>query len=253
LSGAYLSLRFDGDVALLTLDDGRGNALSRPMLEALERALQEARGARVLVIRGREKIFCGGLDLPALAPLARAELASFFDLFNRIMAAALASPRPIVTAARGSCIAGGAILLCAGDARLMTPEGKVGINEVALGVSLPAGALEIVRTALGETACAEAVTQGRVYEGEERLRIGFATEITAAGAIDARALAIAREWARNDPAAVARVREQVRRPALERVRAHEARDIEAFMDLWYAPAAQERLRTVVERLNARKS
>ncbi|HLL83531.1 MAG TPA: enoyl-CoA hydratase-related protein, partial [Longimicrobium sp.] len=140
-STRLVELGFDGPIAQLRLDDGRVNALGRPLLEALDKGLDEASGARVLIITGRETVFGAGLDLPALLPLGRDELREFFALFDRVFDRLLAYPRPIITVARGAAVAGGAILLCAGDERLVTPRGKAGINVAALGLSLPGSAL----------------------------------------------------------------------------------------------------------------
>jgi enoyl-CoA hydratase len=246
-----LTLTFDGSLATLTLDDGKGNAIGTKLLLELERALDEAAKARALIIRGREKVFCGGLDLPDLLPRGRHEIYDFFALFDRVHEKLLRFPRPIVTCCRGSAVAGGAILLAAGDARLATPSGKVGITETNLGFSFPTAALELVRVAIGDQRLAEAAQFGRLYDGEERLRIGFVTEVVEADQIDARAIAIATEFAKPDPDAVAQVRLQVRRSALDRVRDYAEADRRIFVEGWFAPFAQAAVKSVVDRLSAR--
>lgn len=243
-----LSLKSDGPVAFLQLDDGRGNALGRPMLEALEKALAEAESANVLVLSGREKIFSGGLDLPALVGLDQAGIMDFMGLFNRVHSQLLAYRRPIITVARGSAVAGGAILLAAGDDRLCTPDGVVGVTEVALGVPFPTAALEIVLMGLGDRHGTDALASGRLYRGEERLRAGFATEVVPPDLIDARARELATERAKLDPGAVARVRLQLRRAAMERVARHAAADVELFIESWCTPGTQARIRAAVDRL-----
>jgi enoyl-CoA hydratase len=221
------------------------------MLQGLERALAEAERAQVVVLRGREKVFCGGLDLPELQPYSHAEAHEFFELFDRVHEKLLNYPRPIITCCRGSAIAGGAILLCAGDARLATPAGKVGITESTLGFSFPLPALELVRIALGDERLTEAATLGRLYEGPERIRIGFVTEVVEPEAMDARAREIAAGYAKTDPHAVAYIRHQLRRPALERVRQFAAQDRVAFIERWFSPPAQAAVLAVVARLTAR--
>jgi len=247
-----LELTFDGPIALLRLDDGRGNTLSRAMLEALEQALHDAEAARVVVVSGREKLLSGGLDLPSLVPGDEAFIRDFTRLFNRVHGQLLTYPRSIITVARGAAVAGGAILLCAGDERLVAPTGDVGLPEVALGLPFPTAALEVVRGALGEQGTAEAVLSGRIYRGDERRRVGFATEVLAPEALEARARELALERAKLNPDAVARVRLQLRRAAVERVRVNAEADTEAFLARWFAPETQAQLKATVERLAARK-
>lgn len=244
-----ISLKFEGNLALLTMDDGKGNALGKDALEAFEVALRDAATkAGALLLRGRAKVFCGGLDLPSLVGLPRAELEKFLALFNRVHDLLLGYPIPIVTAARGSAVAGGAILFATGDARLMTPNGKVGINEAVLGLNIPTSALEIVRIALGERGTSEAAQTGRIYEGDERVRIGFVTEVVEAEKIDERAIEVATAYAKNDRRAVRLLRAQLRRPSLDRVAAAASLDTNEFLDLWYDNSTQERLREIVSKL-----
>lgn len=238
-------------VASLTLDDGRANALNRPMLEALEGALREASDAHCLIIRGRAKLFCGGLDLPELTTYDHPQMTSFLGLFDRVHDALLAFPAPIVTVARGSAVAGGAILFASGDHRLTTPEGKIGVNEAALGLNIPTSALELLRVGLGERGAAEAATSARLFEGDERLRVGFATEVLPHDQLDARADELARLYAGNDQYAVALLRRDLRAWSLEKVEKDAARTRAAFLDRWFDPATQARLKALVARLTRR--
>lgn len=252
-SNGFTRVERDGDIAVVTLDDGRGNALGPGMLTALDHALDACDGANALILRGREKVFCGGLDLPALLPLDRAAYADFISLFDRVFERLLCLPFPVVAAAHGSAVAGGAILLAVGDCRLVSPTAKVGINEAVLGLNFPTAAIEIVRCALGSRNAQEAGISGRIYEGDERLRIGFATEVAPADHIDERARELARELARVDRDASARVRLQLRRDAIERVHRHAAEDSADFVERWFRPETQRRVREVVERLRTKTS
>ena len=245
-----LDLRIEDRIAFLQLDDGKGNALGRAMLDAIDAALTEAEEkAHVLVISGRERIFSGGLNLPELVRLDRAGLREFVEVFNSVYVHLLAFRRPIVTVAKGSAVAGGALLFCAGDDRLMAPTGDIGVTEAALGLNLPTCALELLRVALGERNAAEAATWGRLYREGERLRVGFATEVLAPEALDARARELATQRLAQDPEAVARIRAQLRRPFLDRVAAHGEADAETFFDRWAAPETQQRVKAVVDRLS----
>ena len=64
---AALSYHLDGDVAVLTLDDGKANAVSPALLEALNGALDRARDeARAVVLAGRPGKFSAGFDLSVM-------------------------------------------------------------------------------------------------------------------------------------------------------------------------------------------
>lgn len=244
-------LTIDGPIATLTMDDGRGNAINPDFLDAMENALRDAQSARVLILQGRPTLFSGGLDLPFLNRLQRSELEPFIEHFDRVHAQLLSFPRPIITCARGGAIAGGAVLLCVGDERLVTPNARVGINEVAIGFNFPTSALELVRVAVGDHRLVEAATLGRIYQGDDCRRIGFATEIVSPDRIELRARELAEEYSRLDPSAVQLVRQQIRRTAVERVARYGTEDRLHFVDQWFSAATQARLTEVVARLAGR--
>ncbi|MEQ9322907.1 MAG: enoyl-CoA hydratase-related protein, partial [Polyangiaceae bacterium] len=62
-----LSYTQDDGVAVITMDDGKANALSHEMLDALDDALGRAeKEAKAVVIAGREGKFCAGFDLKTM-------------------------------------------------------------------------------------------------------------------------------------------------------------------------------------------
>ena len=74
----------DDSVAVLSLELGRGNAIDHAFIDALGAALDETArdGARAVVLTGRGKVFCGGLDLLTIHAYDRAELERFVDAFE---------------------------------------------------------------------------------------------------------------------------------------------------------------------------
>lgn len=245
------TLDIQDNIATITLDDGRGNAIDARLLESFSSALSDAEQCGSLILRGREKVFSGGLNLPSLVELGRDEMSAFLETFDRFHTQLLSFPVPIITVARGSAVAGGAILFASGDHRLASPAGKVGVNEAALGLNIPTSALEILRIALGERGVALATCSARLYEGDERLSSGFATEILPAESLDARALELAKQYAQNDRQALALLRRDLRASSLERVERDGARARAAFLERWFTNETRERLQVLVMRLQGR--
>src|SRR4051812_24211060 len=119
---SYVTVTRDGNLARLQIDDGKGNVMGTPMLRALITASREAAAADAVLITGRPKVFCGGLDLGEVIPKTPDQLLEFLDVFHDATRAVFAIPRPVITAARGSAVAGGAILLAQGDVRVTTRD-----------------------------------------------------------------------------------------------------------------------------------
>src|SRR5262245_58034192 len=112
----------DGDVAVLRLNLGHGNAIDGVFLDTVGGALDEALAttASAVVITGQGGAFSGGLDLTYACDLDREALGRFVDRFEAFFMRVLTWSRPVVAAINGHAIAGGAILAMAADYRIMS-------------------------------------------------------------------------------------------------------------------------------------
>ena len=152
-------------VAVITMDDGKANALSHAVIEALHACLERAaRVARAVLLTGREKRLSGGFDLTVMvsSPEATRKLVT---AGAELMLRLYTFPRPLVVACTGHALAAGAILLLVADARIGAEgEFKVGLNEVAIQMTLPIFAMELARARLSKRHFSAAVTQARIFD-----------------------------------------------------------------------------------------
>ncbi len=106
MSAPVLDYTLNDGVAVLTMDDGRANALSHAMIDALSAALVRADGeAKAIVILGREKRFCAGFDLEVMAsgpqhvaPLVSAGANLLMDIYEHRLPVVIACTATIVSA-----------------------------------------------------------------------------------------------------------------------------------------------------------
>jgi enoyl-CoA hydratase len=171
-----IDYRLEGGVARITLDDGKANAMSVPwfaeLAAALDRAQADAAGA--LIVRGRPRFFSGGLDLKLLPALSPGELRELSETFARTMLRVHALPIPTVACVSGHAIAGGAVLAFACDARFVTDGPyRIQMNEVAIGIPLPAWMAWIAESAIPPTARNEALLHARAWAPGEALARGM--------------------------------------------------------------------------------
>ena len=118
-----MELNRDADVALLRMKAGKANAIGPAFLERLAALLDEAQGARALVITGDKGFFSAGLDLPGLLVLGRSEMKAFIDAFGAGMLRVFDLPMPVVAAVNGHAIAGGCVLALQCDYRIIVEAG----------------------------------------------------------------------------------------------------------------------------------
>src|SRR5436305_14814945 len=102
---AHVTSELDGKTAVITMDDGKANALSYEMIDALLGALGRAEGeASAIVLAGRPERFCAGFDLKVMMSgidQARALLTRGAELLMRLYG----SPLPVVIACTGHALA----------------------------------------------------------------------------------------------------------------------------------------------------
>ncbi|TMB17541.1 MAG: crotonase/enoyl-CoA hydratase family protein [Deltaproteobacteria bacterium] len=160
------------NVAQITLDDGKVNAMTLAFFEGLNAVLDRAERERpgAVVMAGRAGVFSAGLNLKVLPTLAPEELKRTMVAFGRTMLRVFTFPIPTVAAVTGHAIAGGAMLAFACDLRLMA-EGpfRLHLNEVAIGLALPSWAIVLAQAAVPPRFHTEAILHARMYSPEEAL------------------------------------------------------------------------------------
>jgi enoyl-CoA hydratase len=216
-----LRLHEEATHTVVTLDDGKANALSLPVWQALDGALDAAAARRVpVVLAGRPGIFSAGFDLKVMTgddPVAREDMVSVgFEVVHRL----LGLPVPLVVACTGHAIAMGAFLLCAGDRRIGAAGAfRIGANETALGIVMPQFAIELTRGRLTPAAHDRALLTGELFGPEVAAAIGFLDEVVPADEVVDRAGTTAATLGALDPDVYARTKQRVRGPGLARLRA----------------------------------
>ncbi|MFZ5480751.1 MAG: enoyl-CoA hydratase-related protein [Myxococcota bacterium] len=232
-----LTLARDGDVAILTLDDGKANALRPSNLAALDAALTEALAARALCVRGRAGFFCAGFDLKAMPGLDRARKHDLLALFSRVMHRIATYPRPTVAAVGGHAFGGGALLALACDVRLAADGPfRFATNEVAIGVPMPTLGVEICRSALAGAALVETLMHGRVWTLPEARDRGVVEALHAD--VDVAALVRAQALAKLPGEAYAATKARTTGAAMDAAAKAMEAELPAFVDAFEAMAAR---------------
>jgi enoyl-CoA hydratase len=188
-----VKLERHGPVAVITMDDGRANAVNRDLCVGLSERLDEALESRAVVLVGRPKVFSAGLDLHFMRTAERDDLLGFLDAFSKLLRKLMLYPRPIVAACTGHALGAGSILLVACDERIGVPGGNIGVTGVRVGFPFPASALALIRACLGEPHATRAILLGEPVSGERRLGEGWLHEVTSDETLVERAVARATE------------------------------------------------------------
>lgn len=186
-----------GDVAVISLDDGKANALSFSVLDGIDAALDGAEASsKAIAIVGREGKFSAGFDLSVMTggsiDDARRLLTSGAELGLRIFE----SPVPVVLGVTGHALAMGGILLTCADYRVgAAGPFKIGLNEVAIGMPVPTFGTELCRDRLAKRWFTRCVQHAEILAPADALDAGFLDEVVAPEQVRPRALEVAQRLA----------------------------------------------------------
>lgn len=183
-----LKYTLEGTTAVLQMDDGKANALSDAMIDALAGALDRAeKEANAIVLTGRPERFCAGFDLKVMMSgpeNAKALLVRGSGLLMKLYGVSI----PLVIASTGHALAGGALVLLTGDVRFGAAGAyRIGLNEVSIGLPVPVLAMELARDRLLASDLARATLMAQIYTPDEAARVGYLDAVAPANEVLARA------------------------------------------------------------------
>jgi enoyl-CoA hydratase len=155
----------------------RRNAVDRATaaeLLAAYRAFEADAQARVLVVAGGEAAFCAGADLKALDNDVTSEGGPMG--FTR-----LRSPKPVIAAIEGWCVAGGLEISLFCDLRIAGNGARFGCLERRFGVPLIDGGTQRLPLVVGLGRALDLILTGRVIDAEEAEAIGLVNRVVPQG------------------------------------------------------------------------
>ena len=171
-------MEVDGDCAWITMDDGKVNVMSKEMLDEIASRLDDARDAAVTVLAGRKGIFSAGFDLKAFQRGGEASQ-QMVEAGVRLIEKMLEHPRPIVAACTGHAYPMGAFLMLASDLRIgVAGNWNIGMNEVAIGLTVPHFALALAKHRLTPPGFARISTAAMVAP-EQAVTFGYLDAVVA--------------------------------------------------------------------------
>ena len=190
-----VSYELNDGIATITIANGKANALSHEVFEGLNSALDQAEQDKaVVILTGQHGVFSAGYDLKQMqkGPQEAAELVKVGSTLTRRLAA---FPLPVIGACSGHAIAKGAFILLSVDHRIGV-EGpfKLGLNEVAIGMTMHHAGIEIARHRLAPAHFYRSVVNAEIYNPEGAVEAGFLDEVVPQDALLERAGALATQF-----------------------------------------------------------
>jgi enoyl-CoA hydratase len=203
--------RHDDGVAVVTLNNGKVNALSSGVVRRLHE-IAISLGADppgAVVVTGGDKIFAAGADISEFGGAEQA--GPITAAIHGALDAMAAIPRMVIAAVSGYALGGGCELALACDYRIAGERAVFGQPEILLGVIPGGGGTQRLARLVGPSRAKELCITGRQVKADEALRIGLADEVVPNDELHARAMALASECARGPVVAQAYAKQVIDR------------------------------------------
>jgi len=216
-------------VAVVRFDDGKANVLSHTAVDALGAALDRAGAdADSVCIVGRDGKLSAGFDLSVMTagPDAAGDLvAKGGELLMRLYL----HPQPVVVAVTGHALAAGALLVLSCDVRIGADvPAKIGLNETAIGMSLPMFAIALAEDRLDRRHLVRATVTAEVFDPRGAVAAGYLDRVVPAGEVETTAIDEARRLGGYSHTAYAQTKSAMRGPLVARVRQGAEADLARF-------------------------
>lgn len=244
---ALLTTEHADGVATITLCSPPANALSEGLLAELRQTLAsaEVRAAPVVLIRsGVPRFFAAGADLKLMATLDRSGFSAYLSTLRAALDDIADLPQPTIAAIGGMALGGGLELALACTLRVASPEARLGLPEIHLGLLPGAGGTQRLPRLIGRSRALDLLLTGRSVDGGEALRLGLVDHVDAD--VDARATALAVEIAARSSAATRAVVRCV--DAADGVAADGMRtELDELLDLFASPEGRAGIEAFLNR------
>jgi enoyl-CoA hydratase len=191
---SFVRYDLEDEVSVLRMDDGKANAFSHSMLDAMHESLDQAEqdGASGLALIGRPGRFSAGFDLSVMSKGVD-EIVALVGKGAEMAIRLFDWPAPVVLGVTGHAVAMGAVTLLAADERIGADGSfKIGLNEVLIGMTLPEFALAFAEDRLSKRHLHRATALGEIYAPNLAVDAGYLDRLVAPDDVEDEAIARAR-------------------------------------------------------------
>ncbi|MGB7739143.1 MAG: crotonase/enoyl-CoA hydratase family protein [Steroidobacteraceae bacterium] len=220
---ANLAIERDGGIATLFLDrPEKLNALHRALWHSIPEAvaaLDADPDVRVIVLAGKGKAFCAGIDLmdhaqglgsggsltggEGSAVAKRRQLYDDIRAYQDTCSSFANTNKPVIAAVHGACIGAGMDLITACDIRLASVEATFSVRETRIAMVADVGSLQRLPRVIGDGAAREWIFTGGDYSAQRAREVQLINDVLPdPAALMARARELAAAIAANSPLAV---------------------------------------------------
>lgn len=252
-----LKLSFEKDVAIVELNRPKAHAINTMMANELSQCFSELDAAEHVsgaILTGTGSIFSAGLDLKELYGYSQDELDRLWQAFGRMVTDISRFSKPLVAAVNGHAPAGGCVLALCCDYRIMAEgTGRIGLNEVAVGVVLPGPVVELSRFTIGSEKTSHMLLNATLMDPEEAHTFGIVNELCPPELLVEVCLKRVHKWLAYDQVAWRQAKKSVRATLMERLDMPFTDAYGPTLRHWWSPQSRQAIGEQIAKLSKGKS
>lgn len=237
-------------IAVVTMRHGKANALDLEFCKALTDCFDGLKvgPSQGVILTSEGNIFSAGVDLLRALDEGPDYFRIFLPALHGLYETLFFFPKPVVAAINGHAIAGGCVLACCADRRVMVRgQGRIGVTELLVGLPFPHLAFEIMRFSTASHRFEEVMVGAATYPPQEGYERGLVNLLVEPGTLSEQAFAEAAKMVAISPPAFGLTKRQSRKPVADAF-ARDGRMFEdAVMEIWTRPESFARVKSYVER------
>ena len=168
-------------IQIIELNRPKVNAIDDSLISSLNIELDKIErndSIKGLILTGQSGVFSAGLDIVSLYNKDKKYMENFWLMFSSLLLRIYRYPKLVFSAISGHSPAGGTVISIMTDYRIMSKGNYViGLNEVAVGLSMPIGIGRVFQSLLGERIAEKMTLTGKLVNPEEAESIGLIDEV----------------------------------------------------------------------------
>ncbi|MBS3808691.1 MAG: enoyl-CoA hydratase/isomerase family protein [Desulfobacterales bacterium] len=192
-------------VGLITLNrPDQLNTFTSALAAEFNRALEDfenQQGIRVIVVRGKGKAFCAGIDIRELAGKNGLDYYLWVKGMEEMSLRISRMGTPVIASVQDLAVANGIGVVASADLAVAAEGARFGATAVNVGLFCMGPAVALSRN-LGRKKALELLLTGDIIDAEEAYRIGLINKVVPGESLEAETLALAEKIARKSPLAV---------------------------------------------------
>ena len=182
-----ITVQKEDSIVVITIDNPPMNVLCTPLLEELDKALDEIsadKDLRAMILTGNGRAFVAGADIKEMSEMDIEGAKRFATIGQSVLNKMEALSIPVIAAVNGFALGGGTEIAMACDIRIASTAAKFGQPEVSLGLIPGFGGTQRLPRLIGPGKAKELIYTGDMIGAEEALSIGLVQQVVEGYKVD---------------------------------------------------------------------